>query len=110
LYEAAEIDGASRWRKMRSITLPGIAPAIVILLILNVGQVLEIGFEKVYLLQNPAIYETADILSTYVYRTGLNQGNFSYAAAIDLFTGLISLVLLFSANLFSRKIGQTSLW
>ncbi|SHE11190.1 Inner membrane ABC transporter permease protein ycjO [Chlamydia abortus] len=110
LYEAAEIDGASRWKKLWNVTLPGIAPAIVILFILNVGKVLEIGFEKVFLLYNPATYETADILSTYVYRTGLMQGNFSYAAAIDLFTGVVSLIFIYSTNYLSRKLGETSLW
>lgn len=110
LYEAAEIDGATRWRKLVHVTLPGIAPAIVILLILNVGKVLEIGFEKVFLLYNPATYETADIISTYVYRVGLMEGNFSYAAAIDLFTGLVSLVFIWSTNAISRKLNETSLW
>jgi putative aldouronate transport system permease protein len=110
LYEAAEIDGASRWQKMKAVTLPGIMPAIVIILILNVGHVLEVGFEKVYLLSNPATYETADIISTYVYRVGLTQGNFSYASAIDLFTGIISLILILCTNYASRKLGDTSLW
>ncbi|OAS23081.1 ABC transporter permease [Paenibacillus oryzisoli] len=110
LYEAAEIDGASRWQKMKAVTLPGIMPAIVIILILNVGHVLEVGFEKVYLLSNPATYETADIISTYVYRVGLTQGSFSYASAIDLFTGIISLILILGTNYVSRKFGDTSLW
>ncbi|CAN7721481.1 ABC transporter permease subunit [Paenibacillus sp. LjRoot56] len=110
LYEAAEIDGASRWQKMKAVTLPGIMPAIVIILILNVGHVLEVGFEKVYLLSNPATYETADIISTYVYRVGLTQGSFSYASAIDLFTGIISLILILGTNYASRKFGDTSLW
>lgn len=109
-YEAAEIDGASRWKQTLHVTLPGIAPAIVILFILNVGKVLEIGFEKVFLLYNPAIYETADIFSTYVYRTGLSQGNYSYATAIDLFGGIISLIFVYSANYVSRKVSETSLW
>lgn len=110
IYEAAEIDGASRWKQTWNVTLPGIAPAIVILFILNVGKVLEIGFEKVFLLYNPAIYETADIISTYVYRTGLSQGNYSYATAIDLFSGIISLIFVYSANYLSRKLSETSLW
>ncbi|MGI2295703.1 ABC transporter permease [Paenibacillus sp. GXUN7292] len=110
LYEAAEMDGANRWKKAIHVTVPGILPVIVILFILNVGQVLEIGFEKVFLLYNAATYETADIISTYVYRTGIVQGNFSYAAAIDLFTGLISLVFLTSANYLSRKFSDESLW
>lgn len=110
LYEAADIDGASRWNKLWNVTLPGIAPAIIILFILNVGRVLEIGFEKVFLLYNPATYSTADILSTYVYRTGLINGNFSYAAAIDMFTGVICLIFIYSANALSRRMSETSLW
>ncbi|CAG7644230.1 ABC transporter permease [Paenibacillus allorhizosphaerae] len=110
LYEAAEMDGAGRFKKLLHVTLPGIAPAIVILFVLNVGKVLEIGFEKVFLLYTPATYETADILSTYVYRIGLLQGNFSYAAAIDLFTGVVSLIFICSANYLSRKLSETSLW
>lgn len=110
LYESAEIDGASRWKQTWHITLPGITPVIIILFILNIGSVLDIGFEKVYLLYNPAIYETADILSTFVYRTGLEQGNFSYAATVDLFTGLISFVFIYSTNFISRRVGETSLW
>ncbi|TVY08578.1 ABC transporter permease [Paenibacillus cremeus] len=110
LYEAAEMDGASRWKRVLHVTLPGIAPAIVILFILNIGKVLEIGFEKVFLLYNPAIYETADIIGTYVYRTGLSQGNYSYATAIDMFGGVVSLIFVYSANYLSRKVGETSLW
>jgi putative aldouronate transport system permease protein len=110
LYEAAEIDGAGRWKKMKHITIPGIAPAIAILLILNVGRILEIGFEKVFLLYNPATYETADIISTYVYRIGIVHGNFSFGTAVDIFMGIISLILVYSANYVSRKVGETSLW
>lgn len=110
LYEAASIDGASRMRKMWHVTLPGISSALVITLILNIGQVLEIGFEKVYLMQNPAIYDTADIISTYVYRIGLVQGNFSYGSAIDLFMGIISLIFIYGANWISRRVSETSLW
>lgn len=110
LYEAADIDGASRLRKLWHVTLPGIAPTMIVLLILNVGKIIDIGFEKVFLMYNPATYETADIISTYVYRVGLMQGNFSYAAAIDLFTGLISLVFIVATNYASRKYSETSLW
>jgi len=110
LYEAAGIDGANRWQRVIHVTLPGIASAIVILLILNVGHVLDIGFEKVFLMYNPAVYETADIISTYVYRTGIGQGNYSYATAIDLFTGVVSLIFIYSANWIGRKVGETSLW
>ncbi|AWP27717.1 sugar ABC transporter permease [Paenibacillus sp. Cedars] len=110
LYEAAKIDGANRWKQMLNVTLPGMAPTIIILLILNVGRVLEVGFEKVFLLYNPATYETADVIGTYVYRTGIIGGNYSYATAIDLFTGLISLILVYGTNLLSRKVSETSLW
>lgn len=110
LYEAADMDGASRLRKIWHVTLPGISPAIVITLILNIGKVLEIGFEKVFLMQNPAIYDTADIISTYVYRVGMVQGNFSYGASIDLFMGVISLIFIYTANLLSRRFSETSLW
>ncbi|GGF92059.1 sugar ABC transporter permease [Paenibacillus albidus] len=110
LYEAADMDGASRMRKIWHVTLPGISPAIVITLILNVGKVLEIGFEKVFLMQNPAIYDTADIISTYVYRVGMVQGNFSYGASIDLFMGVISLIFIYTANFISRRVSETSLW
>ncbi|WP_238357732.1 ABC transporter permease [Cohnella zeiphila] len=110
LYEAASIDGASRMRKIWHVTLPGISPAIVITLILNIGQVLEIGFEKVYLMQNPAIYDTADIISTYVYRVGMEQGNFSYGSAIDLFMGIICFIFIYGANWISRRASETSLW
>lgn len=110
LYEAAGIDGAGRWRKLWHVTLPGIAPTIMIILILDIGKVLEIGFEKVFLMYNPAIYDTADIISTYVYRVGMEQGNFSYASSIDLFMGVISFIFIFSANFISRRLGGTSLW
>lgn len=110
LYEASRMDGANRWKQMLHITLPGIAPAVVIILILDIGKILEIGFEKVYLLATPATYETADIISTYVYRVGLTQGNYSYATAIDLFTGIISFIFIISANAFSRKVSGNSIW
>ena len=110
LYEAASIDGAGRWKKIKHITLPGIAPAIVIILILNIGKMIDIGFEKVFLLYNPATYETADIISTYVYRVGIVQGNFSYGTAIDLFMGNICLIFLSGANYISRRLGENSLW
>ncbi|WP_082423109.1 ABC transporter permease [Paenibacillus dakarensis] len=110
LYEASRIDGANRWKQTLHVTLPGIAPAIVIILILDIGKVLEIGFEKVFLLATPATYSIADIISTYVYRVGLTNANYSYATAIDLFTGLISFVFILSANWISRKISDNSLW
>jgi putative aldouronate transport system permease protein len=110
LYEAAKIDGADRWKQTIFITIPSIMPTIIVLFILSSGSLLEIGFEKVFLLSNPATYETADIIATYVYRIGLIKGNFSYGAAIDLFTGVISLAFIYTANWLSRKYGETSVW
>ncbi|WP_059049121.1 ABC transporter permease [Paenibacillus senegalimassiliensis] len=110
LYEASTVDGANRWHQLLHVTLPGIAPAIVTLLILNVGHVLDIGFEKVLLMQNPSIYSTADVLSTYVFRTGIQAMNYSYGTAIDLFTSVINLMFIFTANWISRRTSGTSLW
>lgn len=110
LYEAAEIDGAGRLQRLWHVTLPGISETIVMLFILNTGTLMTIGFEKVFLLYNPAIYETADILSTYVYRIGLVGGNFSYAAAIDMFTSVVAMTFLLMANAMSRKFTGSSVW
>ncbi|MQM25622.1 ABC transporter permease [Glycomyces albidus] len=110
LYEAARIDGAGRWRQTWHVTLPGIRPTMITLLILNIGMFLNVGFEKVLLLYNPLTYQTADVISTYLYRVGLVSNNLSYAAAIGLFQALIGLVMVLSANLISRRIVGTSLW
>ncbi|WP_400242754.1 ABC transporter permease [Niallia sp. JL1B1071] len=110
LYEAAKIDGANRWKQTLHITIPGILPTIVTLLILNIGSFLAIGFEKILLIYNPLTYETSDVISTYLYRVGLESNNFSYAAAIGLFESIIGLVLVLSANSISRKLTDRSLW
>jgi len=110
LYEASRVDGASRRHQLLHITIPGIRPAIIILFILNIGNVLDIGFEKVLLMLNPSIYSTADILSTYVYRTGIQSLNYSYGTAIDLFTSFVNLLFILSANWISRRVSETSLW
>lgn len=110
LYEAAAIDGASRWKQLWNVTIPGIMPSMVIMLILNIGHIIDIGFEKVFLLMNPATYDTGDIFSTFVYRTGLTLGNYSYGTAVDLFTGVISLIFICTANYIGRKVNETSLW
>ncbi|SDZ56131.1 putative aldouronate transport system permease protein [Evansella caseinilytica] len=110
LYEAARIDGANRWQQTIHITIPGILPTIVILLILNIGNFLAIGFEKVLLLYNPLTYETADVIATYVYRVGLESGSFSYSTAIGLFESIVGLILVFGANYLSRRLTDTSLW
>ncbi|WP_240941111.1 ABC transporter permease subunit [Paenibacillus sp. HB172176] len=110
LYEAARVDGATRKHQLLHITLPGIRSAIIILLILNLGHMLDIGFEKVLLMLNPSIYSTADVLSTYVYRTGIQAMNYSYGTAIDLFTSIINLTFILTANWISRRTSDTSLW
>lgn len=110
LYEAARIDGANRWKQTIHVTIPGILPTIVTLLILNMGNFLAVGFEKILLLYNPLIYETSDVISTYLYRVGLESSNFSYATAIGLFESLIGLILVFSVNAISRRLTQRSLW
>jgi putative aldouronate transport system permease protein len=110
LYEAAMIDGAGRFKQLLHVTLPSIAPTIVILLILRIGSLLSVGYEKTLLLYNPAIYETSDIISTYVYRVGLLEQNWSYSTAIGLFNSLINFTLLIMANRISRQVSETSLW
>ena len=110
LYEAAKIDGAGRLRQTWHVTLPGLRPVMITLLILNIGSFLNVGFEKVLLLYNPLTYSTADVISTYLYRVGLMSNNLSYAAAIGLFQALIGLVMVLSANLIARRVVGTSLW
>lgn len=110
LYEAAEIDGANRWSQIWHVTLPGIRPTMMTLLILNIGTFLNVGFEKVLLLYNPLTYSTADVISTYLYRVGLVSNNLSYAAAIGLFQAVIGLVMVLSANFISRRVVGASLW
>lgn len=110
LYEAARIDGANRWKQTLHVTIPGILPTIITLLILNIGTFLAVGFEKILLLYSPLTYETADVISTYLYRVGLVSNNFSYATAIGLFESVIGLTLVLSANFLSRKLVGSSLW
>lgn len=110
LYEAAKIDGANRWKQTLHVTIPGILPTIVTLLILNMGSFLAVGFEKILLLYNPLIYETSDVISTYLYRVGIGSSNFSYATAIGLFESVIGLILVFSVNAISRRMTERSLW
>lgn len=110
LYEAAEIDGAGRWKQTIHITIPEIAPTVITLLVLNTGSILNVGFEKILLIYNPSIYESADVLSTYLYRMGLQMNNFSYATAIGLFESVIGVVLVVTANYLSRKFTESSLW
>ncbi|MFS0882869.1 ABC transporter permease [Metabacillus niabensis] len=110
LYEAAKMDGAGRFKQMIHITLPGIMPTIVILLILLIGKFMTVGDEKILLMYNPTTYETADVIGTYVYRKGILESNFSYSAAVGLFKAVIAFTLLIIANGIARKVGDTKLW
>lgn len=110
LYEAATIDGAGRWRKMWHITLPGIRETIAIVYIMKIGQMMSLGFEKIILLYNGMTYETADVISSYIYRMGLLQMNYSYSSAEGLFNSVINLALLLVANHVSKKLFDTSMW
>jgi putative aldouronate transport system permease protein len=110
LYEQARIDGANRWQQTWHVTLPGIRPTMVTILILNVGTFMAVGFEKILLLYNPLTYSTADVISTYLYRVGVQSGSFSYAAAIGLFESVIGLALVGTTNYVARRLVGTSLW
>ncbi|WP_145020460.1 sugar ABC transporter permease [Paenibacillus sp. Y412MC10] len=109
-YESARIDGASRLKQMLYITLPGLLPTIMIMFILRMGNLLNVGFEKIILLYNPVTYETADVISSFVYRKGLLEFGWSYSSAVGLFNSVINLVLLITANAISRRVSQNSLW
>lgn len=110
LYEAASIDGAGRIRQLFAVTLPEIAPTIVVMLILRIGSLMSVGFEKIILLYNPLTYETADVISSYVYRRGLLEFNYSYSTAVGLFNAVINMTLLVTANTINRKINNSSIW
>ncbi|MBO7742910.1 sugar ABC transporter permease [Paenibacillus sp. MWE-103] len=109
-YEAARMDGASRFKQIVYITLPGIMPTIAIMLILRMGNLLNVGFEKIILLYNPVTYETADVISSFVYRKGLLEFGWSYSSAVGLFNSCINLILLVTANAVSRRVSKSSLW
>ena len=110
LYEAAELDGAGVFRKMWHVTLPGILPVISLQLILNVGNLLNVGYEKVLLLYNDAILETADVIGTYVYREGLQNQSFSYSTAVGLFTSVLAMVMVLGSNAICKRLGQEGIW
>jgi putative aldouronate transport system permease protein len=110
LYEAAMIDGAGRLRQTWNITLPGIAPAIVISFILSIGNILNVGYEKVILLMNDLTKETGDVISSYVYRVGLLDNNYSFSTAVGLFESVLGLILVAGANWLSNTLTDTALW
>lgn len=110
LYEAARIDGAGRWAQLLHVTLPGIAPTIVLMFLMKVGRVLDVGYETIVLMYNPSIYSTSDVIGTYVYRKGILNGEYSFASAVGFFQSIIGLLLVLGVNRLSRKATETSLW
>jgi putative aldouronate transport system permease protein len=110
LYEAARVDGASKVQQIRHVDIPGILPTAIILLILSTGRVLNVGFEKILLLQNPMNLRASDVIDTFVYRMGLLNFEYSYSTAVGLFKSVVNLVLLLSVNSLARRMSETSLW
>lgn len=110
LHEAAMIDGASKWRRILHIDLPGILPTAVVLLILNMGNLMSVGYEKVYLLQNNTNIATSEVIATYVYKMGIVNNDISFSAAVGLFNSVINLILLVTVNWISGKVSENSLW
>ncbi|MGN7356795.1 ABC transporter permease [Paenibacillus sp. SAF-054] len=110
LYEAAEMDGASRMRKIWHVTIPGIAPTIIILLILNIGDLATVGFEKVFALQNAAVLEVSQVVSTFIYTYGLLDGNYSLATAVNTVESIINLILILGSNYIVKATGREGLW
>ena len=110
IYEAAIIDGANRWRQTLHVTLPGIAPTVTIMLLITLGRIMVVGFEKVLLLYTGSTYETADVLQTYIYRRGLEGADFSFATAVGVFQAVVGVLFVVTANALSRRLSETSLW
>lgn len=110
LHEAATLDGANRWQRIRYVSWPAILPTVTVMLILESGKIISSDFSKVLLLYNESTYETADIIGTYVYREGILGGRFEYTTAIGLLTSLIAFVLLMTSNFISKKVSDNSLW
>jgi putative aldouronate transport system permease protein len=110
LYEAAEVDGAGKFRQAISITIPSILPTIVVLLLLRIGNILDLGFEQIYMLLNPLVWETGEVFDTYIYRVGLLGGQYSYTTAIGLFKSIVGLLLLVGANKLSKKMTGNSIY
>ncbi|MBR5156665.1 MAG: ABC transporter permease subunit, partial [Clostridia bacterium] len=106
----AQIDGAGKWKQMLNVTLPGIAPTIIIMLLLKIGNILNIGYEKIILLYNPLTYDTADVLQSFIYRRGLQEFDWGYSTAAGMFNSVINTILLISANKISNKVSETALW
>lgn len=110
LYEAMKVDGASRWQQIVHLILPMISDTVILLLIMTLGNLLNVGFEKVYLMYSPAVYETGDVIATYVYRQGIENKSFGYAAAVGLFYSAVGFIFVVGSNTLSRRVTGSSLW
>lgn len=110
LYDSAKVDGANRFQQMLYITLPSIMPTIIIMLVLNMGKVMGVGFEKIILMYSPSTYEVADVIATYTYRRGVVQSDYGFGTAIGLFNSVINMIFIVGANWFSKKFSDTSVW
>lgn len=110
LYEAASVDGVNKFQQVIRITIPCIMPTIIMLLVLRIGGIMTVGYEKIILLYNPVIYDTADVISSFVYRKGLLEADYSFSTAVGLFNSVINFILLVAANCISRKFNDASIW
>ena len=110
LYEAARIDGAGRFKMMWNITIPSILPTIMILFLIRIGHLMDLSFEQIYVLYNPAVYDVGDVLDTYIFRNGILNGYYSYTAAVGMFKSVVGFILLFGANMLSRRLTNSSLF
>jgi putative aldouronate transport system permease protein len=110
IYEAAEVDGAGRWGKIWHVTLPGLRPTVVVLLIMNMGRILGSEFDRPYTMANSRVMQVADVISTMVYRVGIRSQQFSYTAAIGLFQSVICVLFLVGANALAKKFGERGIW
>lgn len=110
LYESASLDGATRLQQMRHVSIPAITPTIIIMLLLSLGKLLSLGSEKVLLMQSPLTYDTSDVISTFVYRRGLEQNEYSFSTAVSVFNSVINIMILFGSNFVARRVSETSLW
>ena len=110
LYDAAKIDGAGRWKLTLHVTLPGISGTMIIMFLLRIGSIMNVGYEKIILLYNSGIYETADVISTYVYRSGLENKQYSYSSAVGLFDNVVNFIIILIFNKISKKVTEVGLW
>ncbi len=109
-FEAARIDGASKWQQIRFITIPGVANTIILVIMMSLGNLLTNSFEQIFVMYNPGVYATADVINTYVYRQGITQGQYSYASAIGLFNSVVGFILVITTNTLCRKYLDRSIW